>query len=124
MNKPPKVKGEIWKKVNDDYLVSNMGRVWSRARGIVKPRLDDNSVVVWLHYHDGYENRRKSIPLSRLVMHTFKGDGDGKEVHHSDGDSFNNKLSNLVYVTRKEHQKLHPPCVCPICGCRHNALRT
>lgn len=32
--------------------------------------------------------------------------GDGKEIHHKDGNPMNNRLSNLQVVTRKQHDIL------------------
>lgn len=32
---------------------------------------------------------------------------DGHDIHHRDGDSLNNDLSNLQVLTKSEHQKIH-----------------
>ena len=42
-------------------------------------------------------------------MYTFYEFRDGHKwvIHHIDENKFNNKLSNLVYITRSEHTRLH-----------------
>ena len=45
--------------------------------------------------------------VSRLVAKTFIGDITEKEVHHIDQNRFNNVVSNLQILTKKEHRNIH-----------------
>lgn len=61
--------------------------------------------------HDGYvkcalyvNGTARTIALHRLVAQTFIPNPDNKpQVHHIDGNKENNKVSNLEWVTPKEH---------------------
>ena len=45
--------------------------------------------------------------IHRLVVHSFIGYKKGFDIHHINEDKFDNRLSNLIYLTRSEHTKLH-----------------
>lgn len=46
--------------------------------------------------------------VHRLVATNFlEKKGEGYVVHHIDNNSYNNSVTNLVWVTRAEHKKLH-----------------
>ena len=50
----------------------------------------------------------KTLSLHRLVAETFVPNPESKpEVHHKDEDKLNNHFSNLQWVTKKEHNKIH-----------------
>lgn len=49
------------------------------------------------------DNSRRTITVHRLVMDTFTGDAEGKEINHLDRDKTNNKLSNLEFCTHQEN---------------------
>lgn len=49
----------------------------------------------------------KSYPLHQLMGHTFLGYFKRCIIHHKDGDTFNNSLSNLQLMTLKEHMLWH-----------------
>ena len=49
----------------------------------------------------------KSHKLHEWQVHTHVGYKKGFDIHHIDGNKFNNSLSNLVYLTRSEHVKIH-----------------
>ena len=40
-------------------------------------------------------------------MHTHYGWKQGYDIHHIDENKLNNSLSNLIYLTRSEHIKIH-----------------
>ena len=51
---------------------------------------------------------RISFLIHRLVVEAFTGPiPDGMEVHHRDGNSFNNSLKNLELVTKGRHWDRH-----------------
>ena len=49
----------------------------------------------------------KSMEIHRIQVHTHYGWKQGMDIHHLDENKMNNSLSNLVYLTRSEHTKLH-----------------
>lgn len=66
--------------------------------------------------HEGYNVVRlssnkvkgKIFSVGQLMILTFIGPlQKGMDVHHLDLNRKNDKLSNLIYVTRKEHQRIH-----------------
>ena len=54
------------------------------------------------------KGRRKRIPLAKKVYIACHGKiPKGYEIHHVDGDKFNNHISNLIAVSHEDHMKLH-----------------
>lgn len=55
------------------------------------------------------EGRRhaKSLHVAIWEYHNGTTVPKGYEIHHKDGDSFNNDISNLECITIKEHRNLH-----------------
>ena len=49
----------------------------------------------------------KGHKLHEWQVHTHIGWKQGMDIHHLDENKFNNSLSNLVYLTRSEHVKIH-----------------
>ena len=49
----------------------------------------------------------KKYPIHHLQVHTHYGWKQGMDIHHLDENKLNNALSNLVYLTRSEHMKIH-----------------
>ncbi|WP_430393757.1 NUMOD4 motif-containing HNH endonuclease [Brevibacterium paucivorans] len=79
----------------NDYMVSDHGRIWSHARGrVLRPtkRARGGHLVVTL--------KGRQWRVHRVVMLAFIGPPpEGMEVCHQDGDPENNHLSNLRYDT-------------------------
>lgn len=104
---------EFWKEIVgfDGYYVSNQGRV---------KRIYQNGKELILKY-DYIRNGNKLKPkvllykegkayhfyVSRLVSEAFQSLVDGMEVHHVNKDSQDNRLSNLMTLTKEEHKELH-----------------
>lgn len=49
----------------------------------------------------------KSHKVHQMMVHSFYGYKDGYDVHHKNQIKSDNRLQNLVYLTRQEHTKLH-----------------
>lgn len=107
---------EIWKEIsiNTDYLVSNFGRVKSKARFVTCKngfRFKKEHILTPFnnrgYYHVGFKVNGKLInPLvHRLVISAFKGEKPYPEweIDHINGNSLDNRLENLEYVTSSEN---------------------
>lgn len=111
--------GEEWREAvgfNGDYLVSNMGRIYSVQRIIKtgKARMTaTGGTLISPITVDGYavaelrlSNRTKKKCVHRLVADAFIPNGDNKpEVDHIDANRDNNCVSNLRWVTSEENNQ-------------------
>lgn len=80
------------------YEVSDQGRIKGpKGRVLV---LLSNGTYGYLGASLGANNRKY---VHRLVAEAFLGSGDGLDVDHIDGDTANNKLTNLRYLTHAEN---------------------
>lgn len=110
------IASEEWRPVPfaEGYEVSDLGRVRSRRsiNGLGGLR-DEWRIVTGSTVEDGYQLHRfqladgtvKQMQVHRLVGLVFIGPPPfpGAEVRHWDGDPGNNRLTNLLYGTRKEN---------------------
>jgi hypothetical protein len=106
------LEGEEWKAIentNNLYWISNKGRCKSykyyEAR-ILKPNILNGYGRVDIIMSDG---SRSSKLISRLVASAFLvlPASIDMELHHIDGNKLNNDASNLVWLTKAEHTKIH-----------------
>ena len=67
---------------------------------------DSNGVVQKTYLHQG-RSTFKRMPVHCIMAHTFYGYKPDYVVHHLDENKLNNRLSNLVYLTKAEHSRLH-----------------
>lgn len=108
------------------YEVSSIGRV-RRIAGSPRCRVARFIKPVPLIHRDGYlcvslwrENRGLMRRLNRLVFQSFHGKIERHiDVHHKDEVVENNKLSNLIALTKKEHAAVSSRRVGSEC---HNAV--
>ena len=49
----------------------------------------------------------KSMAIHKIQAHTHLCYKKGFDIHHIDKNKLNNSLSNLVYLTKSEHTKIH-----------------
>lgn len=107
-------KGEVWKVIpntNDNYYISNYGRVKSKAQY--------NAILLKATVSEkGYEkvmiienNERKNKFVHTLVAQCFLQEPKDKnkeyQIHHKDQNGRNNNVNNLMYVTIQEHYNIH-----------------
>ena len=92
---------EQWEFVKgfENYLVSSLGNVKTINGKLRKDIKNDYGYVeLWKN------NKGKKFRIHRLVAETFIPNTLGKEqVNHIDGDTKNNCVSNLEWVTPKEN---------------------
>lgn len=97
---------EEWRPVaiSPRYLVSNLGRVRGPKGWVLRGNpLRDGYLLVKVYTQDG---RSKTCLIHRLVAAAFLGvPPDNCEVNHKDGDTANNRLCNLEYVTPSENMR-------------------
>jgi hypothetical protein len=99
---------ELWKPVsrNNDYAVSNLGRVACAASGITITVVcqSDNGRGYKL-VSTGPRVKRKNYYVHRLVAEAFIPNPDNlPEVNHKDGDKSNNRAANLEWVTLQQNR--------------------
>lgn len=109
---------ENWKSVpwsNGFYEVSDHGNVRSCDRTYFRANGRPFAAAgrpVPCRWSDGYQRVRLNVPgfpkwhtVHKLVLEAFVGERPaGAVIRHLDGDSSNNKLSNLAYGTNAENQ--------------------
>lgn len=77
-----------WKKGQKPWNYEGKGRL-KRKYKRYKGKLILNAKAVWLKY-----NNLKQVPK-------------GYVIHHKDGDSLNDDISNLILMKSSEHKSLH-----------------
>lgn len=91
------------------YLVSSEGRVYSFARrgaseGVKRQHLATSNGATYYRVKITKDGRGVSKPVHALVAEAFIGPRpEGQVVRHKDGDSLNNRSSNLEYGTVKDN---------------------
>lgn len=99
---------EKWKDVKGFegfYKVSNFGRLQSLKSGKSHILSNKNKKKDYLRFVFSREKYTKTYLLHRLVYETFVGSiPKNFEVHHLDGNKQNNIFSNLVALSKRDHQ--------------------
>ena len=68
---------------------------------------NSNGEVQKINIHKDGRPYFKGHKLHEWQVHTHYGWKQGMDIHHLDENKMNNSLSNLVYLTRSEHTKIH-----------------
>lgn len=88
------------------YLIYEDGRIFSLIRNkYLNPSINASGYYVVSIYVDGV---KKQFKVHELVANSFIPNPNNKEaIHHIDGNKLNNSVSNLMWVTNKEHSAMH-----------------
>jgi len=104
------LEGEVWELVdiNDNYKVSNYGRVYSYFTEKLIKDADNGSgyMYIFLYRGVGADGKKKYNRryIHRLVAQAFIPNPEDKpQVMHLDHNSKNNHVSNLAWGTQKEN---------------------
>jgi transcriptional regulator with XRE-family HTH domain len=88
----------------EGYIATEDGRVLSARQGKLAAMAQHPDGNGYLSLHVRYEGERGTTPVRAhlLVLAAFRGPrpGPGYDGAHDDGDSLNNRLSNLLWKTR------------------------
>lgn len=100
----------------DGYFVSKNGRIFSNrpinGKGNKRDKLREIKPLKcskgrYLQFTASNGKTATKVLIHRAVLETFVGACPvGKEVSHKDGNSHNNRLENLEYVTHKENESM------------------
>lgn len=94
---------KVWRDIKDyedSYMIDNIGNIYSKKRKrLLKQCNVGRYSQVTLHSLNG---KMKTYRTHQLVGEYFvDGYEDGLELNHKDGDRYNNKSSNLEWVTHQ-----------------------
>ncbi|MEE3451295.1 MAG: HNH endonuclease [Acutalibacteraceae bacterium] len=100
--------GEVYVQIPEApmYYVSNYGNVYSEKRNkILDPEITHHRYERVGLRVDGETHR---YYVHRLVAGAFCPRDDRQQwTHHINGDHFDNRAANLVWVTRTQHNTMH-----------------
>ena len=95
---------EIWRDIpgyEGKYQASNLGRIRSQKRGVLKPFKNCNGYLIATLTLNGEKVRTGA---HRLVALAFLPNPEDKpQINHKDGDKENNRPENLEWVTCSEN---------------------
>ena len=84
-------------KIFTDYFIDPVTAIITNSKG----EIQKTSI------HKDGRSYFKGYRVYELQMHTYLGYKKGFDIHHIDENKLNNSLSNLVYLTKSEHSKIH-----------------
>lgn len=96
---------EMWKRITDypNYEVSSLGNIRNSRGKIMKQRVTRHNYKE-IGLRNGTD-KQKFFLIHRLVAKYFLEEIESKAyVNHKDGDTHNNNVNNLEWVTQSENQ--------------------
>ena len=99
---------EIWKDIPslNGYQASNLGNIRSlnyHKTGKIKELSKYSTNFGYLAVKITQNGIGRRYLVHRLVLITFKGEKENKEINHIDGNKHNNCVNNLEWCTRREN---------------------
>lgn len=83
-------------KIFPEYFIDPVTAVITNSKGEVQ----ETKIIDGRPYF-------KSMAIHTIQVHTHLGYKKDYDIHHIDENKINNSLSNLVYLTKSEHAKIH-----------------
>ena len=92
-----------------NYEVSASGLLRNKNTGRFLQACANGRKYYWWALYNRETKKLKSFRVHRLVYTTIKNIpySTPLDIHHIDGDKKNNKLDNLLMLSRSEHKRLH-----------------
>ena len=84
-------------KIFPDYFIDPVTAIITNSKGEVKETKINECGRPCFH----------CMEIHKIQIHTHLGYKKGFDIHHIDKNKLNNSLSNLVYLTKSEHTKIH-----------------
>jgi hypothetical protein len=66
---------------------------------VPEPSIDVDHFYFMADYRKIWKDSNGPIPIDEF--------GRSYEIHHIDGDHYNNEISNLIHLTISDHKKIH-----------------
>lgn len=108
------LQGEKWEVIpftNERYYASNKGRIKSYMKYKATLLSQHENEKCYLKSFMVLNDKEGLYYVHRLIALTFldipKGDIRNYQVHHKDGNTKNNNIENLEWLTIEEHYKKH-----------------
>jgi len=104
------VDASIWTKheykcYTNECIIFDDGTILNTKHWYIIPWTDNHGYKRFTHYVDG---KSRDILVHRVVAMLFVENPNGYTVvHHKDGNTINNNYTNLMWISKSDHSKLH-----------------
>ncbi|EKE9512799.1 HNH endonuclease [Escherichia coli] len=101
--------------MNNEIKFQHITRLWYLEDGVIKTRHGNRSIKFkpdrkgYLATDTQCGEKRFHITQHEAVFMFYynRPIGEGKEIHHLDGNPANNAIDNLIELTSKQHRRIH-----------------
>ena len=84
-------------KISEDYFIDPVTAIITNSKGEIQET----------KINEGGRPCFKGVGIHQWQVHTHLGYKKDYDIHHLDENKMNNSLSNLVYLSKSEHTKIH-----------------